>query len=87
MPKKKKKSASSLRFGSLVELKEMVKTLNEAGKAQYRLIKQNPKFYLLEQDLGDEFLDYFILEVREGKVWAVSEDVMEFLQELKKKLS
>ena len=64
----------------------MVKELNQLGKAKYKLIKQNQKHYLLEQDLGGEFLDYFILEVREGMIWAVSEDVKMFLREIKQSL-
>lgn len=85
MVKKSQQSGQSLKFGLLVDLKKLIRGLNKAGKAKYQLIKQNAQFYLLEQDLGGDFLDYFILQVQKGEVWAVSDDVMTFLRDLQKK--
>ena len=85
MVKKSQQSGQSLKFGLLVDLKKLIRGLNKAGKAKYQLIKQNAQCYLLEQDLGGDFLDYFILQVQKGEVWAVSDDVMTFLRDLQKK--
>lgn len=73
-------------FDTLEGLKRMIKKLNDRKIGKYVLIKQKGNSWLIEEDIGDDYLNYALVEVVGNKVRAISQDVMNFLLELRAKL-
>lgn len=71
-------------FGTLVELKRLIRRLNQNPQWKYALVRGKDG-WLIEEDLGDDFLNYAMVAVGNGKVMAVSADVVEFLEGMKKR--
>ncbi|MBI2453159.1 hypothetical protein HYV56_00475 [Candidatus Peregrinibacteria bacterium] len=72
---------NALCFGSFKQLQSLLKRLNQHPKWSYSLIKQKNGLYLIEEDLGDEYLNYALIEVKNDQVYAFSPDVMRVLEE------
>ncbi|MBI2463878.1 hypothetical protein HYV57_02895 [Candidatus Peregrinibacteria bacterium] len=72
-------------FDTLEGVKRMIKKLNDRKVGKYALIRQKGNSWLIEEDVGDDYLDYALVEVVGNKVHAISQDVMDFLLELRAK--
>ncbi len=77
-------SRESFVFGTLEELKRLIRRLNTRKNWKYSLVREKGG-WLIEEDLGDEYLNYAMISVENGKVMALSADVLEFLNGMKKR--
>lgn len=71
-------------FGTLTELKRLIRHLNRNPRWKYSLVREKGG-WLIEEDLGDEYLNYAMISVENGKVMAVSADVVAFLEGMKRR--
>ena len=73
-------------FGTLSELQSLIRRLNTHKGWKYSLVRQKGG-WLIEEDLGDEYLNYAMISVENGKVLALSADVAAFLEGMKRRAS
>ncbi|MBI5755063.1 hypothetical protein HZA41_02495 [Candidatus Peregrinibacteria bacterium] len=71
-------------FGTLEELRTLIRRLNARKGWKYSLVREKSG-WLIEEDLGDEYLNYAMISVENGKVMALSADVLGFLEGMKRR--
>ena|SRR3989339_1345870 len=82
------KPSGDLFLGTLAEFQKLIKTLNRKAKDEAEYVFQNMEkdFWVLQEDYhdSDEF-DCAIFRVVKGEVYALSHDVLNFLNKIRNK--
>ncbi|OGJ47777.1 hypothetical protein A2344_05900 [Candidatus Peregrinibacteria bacterium RIFOXYB12_FULL_41_12] len=82
------KPSGDLFLGTLEEFQKLIKTLNRKAKDEAEYVFQNMEkdFWVLQEDYhdSDEF-DCAIFRVVKGEVYALSHDVLNFLNKIRNK--
>lgn len=81
-------SSTDLFIANLVQFKNWIKKMNRDAKGEvtYLLARMDGHHWVFQEDVrDDEEFDCAIVKIVEGKVYAISEDVMKFVSRILKK--